>query len=108
LLLTQIQLDDVFWLGFLHLPRVPSKELYGHIKSGLLLLVRKDLRYNNIYKEYYETISWKADVLLPILDDDNIANIFAQKRQKLHSQIMVSENLILLQLASAILWMGLH
>jgi hypothetical protein len=49
-----------------------------------------------------------ADVLLPILDDDNIANIFAQKRQKLHSQIMVSENLILLQLASAILWMGLH
>jgi hypothetical protein len=32
-------------------------ELYGHIKSGLLLLVRKDLRYNNIYKEYYETIS---------------------------------------------------
>jgi hypothetical protein len=50
-------IDDVFWLGFLYLPRVPSKELYGHIKSGLLLLVRKDLRYNNIYKEYYKTIS---------------------------------------------------
>jgi hypothetical protein len=36
------------------------------------------------------SLTWKADVLLPILDDDNIANIFAQKRQKLHSQIMVS------------------
>jgi hypothetical protein len=96
--------------------------------------VRKDLQYNNIYEEYYKTISsiffllWKNKyipdqeirgiiytnhhdfissfgVFLPILDDDNIANIFAQKRQKLHSQIMVSENLILLQLASAILWM---
>jgi drug/metabolite transporter superfamily protein YnfA len=29
------------------------------------------------------------------LDDNNIANIFSQKRQKLHGQIMVSENLIL-------------
>jgi hypothetical protein len=50
-------INNAFWLGFLHLPKVPSKELYGHIKSGLLLLVRKDFRYNNIYKEYYKTIS---------------------------------------------------
>jgi hypothetical protein len=26
------------------------------------------------------SLTWKADVLLPILDDDNIPNIFAQKR----------------------------
>jgi hypothetical protein len=69
-------INNAFWLGFLHLSQVSNKKLqvlnkklYEHIKSGLLLLVCKDL---------------------------------------LHSQIMVSENLILLQLASAILWMGLH
>ena len=50
-------INNAFWLGFLHLPRVPNKKLYKHIKSGLPLLVCKDLRYNNIYKEYYETIS---------------------------------------------------
>jgi hypothetical protein len=37
----------------------------------------------------FVSLTWKADVLLPILDDDNIANIFAQKRQKLHSQMLL-------------------
>jgi hypothetical protein len=41
-------INNAFWLGFLHLPQVPNKKLYEHIKSGLLLLVRKDLQYNNI------------------------------------------------------------
>ncbi|VVH66244.1 hypothetical protein BSPLISOX_779 [uncultured Gammaproteobacteria bacterium] len=50
-------INNAFWLGFLHLPQVPNKKLYEHIKSGLLLLVRKDLQYNNIYEEYYKTIS---------------------------------------------------